>query len=58
MQQRAVGGDGSKADGRAVELGKLHLDAGEAHRLATAIGGDVGEAPQHEALLVARAVPW
>ena len=48
VQQRAVGGHRGKADRRAVELGELHLDAGDTRRLALAIGGDVGEAPQHQ----------
>ncbi len=56
MQQGAVGGDRGKTDGRGVELAQLHFDTGEAHRFATAIGGDVGEAPQHEAWRVARAL--
>ena len=48
MQQGAVAGDRGKADRRAVELGELHLDAGDARCLALTVGGDVGEAPQHE----------
>ena len=56
MQERTVAAHGGEPHRHGIELRELHLDAGNPVGLLLTLGGDVGDAPQHELALRAVAV--